>query len=184
MDTQTPTLRSLFGGFFIVGIQGFGGVLPWARRMLVEDRHWLDDRGFTELLGLGQILPGPNIVNVSVVVGARFHGAIGALVAVAGLMAAPLGIVLALAILYDHYGQLPALQHALAGISAVAAGLVLAIGIKLAQQLERSYWCYAVGLVTFLAVAWWRIPLLAILLVLAPIGIALAYRSRHPLEPT
>lgn len=179
----TPSRRALFSGFFLVGIQGFGGVLPLARRMLVEQRRWLSEGQFTEILGLGQLLPGPNIVNVAVVVGARYHGWLGACLAVLGLLAAPLLIVLSLALLYDHYGRLPALQHILAGISAAAAGLVVGMGGKLLQGMERSRWCGLLALATLLAVTVLRLPLLAVLLVLAPIGLLLGYRTQAKGKP-
>lgn len=173
-----PTRTELFFGFFKIGLQGFGGVLPWARRTLVDERGWLDDKEFTEILGLGQILPGPNIVNLSVVVGQRFHGGMGAVLAISGLMLAPMLIVLALAIAYDHFSSFTFLQHMLSGISAVAAGLVVAMGVKLALQLERASWCAVLGGLAFLGVALLRLPLFGILLALAPAGIALGYATR------
>src|SRR3954467_852613 len=96
----TVTHAQLFLGFLGVALQGFGGVLPWARRVLVERRRWLSDKDFTEILSLGQFLPGPNVVNVAVCIGARFHGATGAVAAYAGLMLAPVAIALGLATLY------------------------------------------------------------------------------------
>lgn len=173
-----PTRTELFFGFFKIGLQGFGGVLPWARRTLVDERAWLSDREFTEVLGLGQILPGPNIVNLSVVVGQRFHGGLGATLAISGLMLAPIIIVLALAIAYDHFARFSFLQHMLSGVSAVAAGLVVAMGVKLALQMERSAWCLLLCCLAFLGVALLRLPLIAILLALAPLGIGLGYRRR------
>ncbi|WP_374348869.1 chromate transporter [Chitinimonas sp.] len=172
-----PSRSALASGFFQVGILGFGGVLPWARRMMVDQRHWMDDREFTELLGLGQLLPGPNIVNVAVVVGARFHGALGSLIAVAALMLAPMVIVLTLASLFSRYGHVPALQHALSGVSAAAAGLVFGMGIKLALKMERRYWTVALAGLTLAAIALWRLPLLWVLALAIPFGIACGYRS-------
>src|SRR5664279_5027684 len=96
-STITPTRGQLFTGFFKTGLSGFGGVLPHARRMLVDDRRWLTDPQFTELLSLGQTLPGPNVLNMAVVIGARFHGWRGSMIAAFGLMTAPLVIVLSLA---------------------------------------------------------------------------------------
>jgi len=175
---SAPTRAELFSGFFKIGLQGFGGVLPWARRTLVDERGWLTDAEFTEVLGLGQILPGPNIVNLSVVVGQRFHGGMGAMLAIGGLMLAPMLIVLALAIAYDHFSQFTFLQHMLSGISAVAAGLVVAMAVKLAMQMERAAWCLLLGVLAFLGVALLRLPLFQILLVLAPVGIAIGYATR------
>src|SRR5882672_10469910 len=123
--SDTPpavTLGALFLGFLKMGISGFGGVLPWARRIVVEERKWLTPHEFTELLGLCQFLPGPNVVNLSVCVGARFRGVAGSLTAFAGLMLPPLAVVLCLGELYMRYGQLEVVHAALRGIAAAAAG--------------------------------------------------------------
>jgi chromate transporter len=167
-----PTKRQLFAGFFKAGVSGFGGVLPHARRMLVDDRRWLTDRQFTELLGLGQGLPGPNIVNMSIVIGSRFHGWRGSLCAISGLMLAPLIIVLSLATLYDHFADSAVLNHALTGIAASAAGLILATSAKLAMKMDRNVWSFFFMLLAFLAVVWLHLPLLGVLFVLAPLSIA------------
>ncbi|MCX9155721.1 chromate transporter [Niveibacterium sp. 24ML] len=181
MDTVTlnphPRCAALFAAFFSVGMRGFGGVLPWARRMLVDERHWLDDRGFTELLSLGQLLPGPNIVNLSVVFGARCAGWRGALAAASGLLLAPLFIVLLLAEGWRHFAAVPWLQGVLTTVAAAAAGLILATGAKLAQKLEPAWWSRLLAAATFVAIAWLRLPLLAVLAVAAPCGIALAWRD-------
>ncbi|HEX5125853.1 MAG TPA: chromate transporter [Rhodocyclaceae bacterium] len=170
-ETITPTKAQIFVGFFKAGVSGFGGVLPHARRMLVDDRRWLTDRQFTELLGLGQGLPGPNIVNMSIVIGSRFHGWRGSLCAISGLMLAPLVIVIALAKLYDQFADSVMLNHALAGVAAAAAGLILATGAKLAAKMDRSVWSFATMLVAFIAVVWLHLPLLEVLIVLAPVSI-------------
>ncbi|MDB5800348.1 MAG: chromate transporter [Rhodocyclales bacterium] len=176
----SPTCLQLFTGFFKTGMSGFGGVLPHARRMLVDDRRWLTDRQFTELLSLGQTLPGPNIVNMSVVIGARFQGWQGSLCAVSGLMLAPLAIVLLLASLYDHFAQSAIVNQALIGVAATAAGLIIATSAKLAMKMDRNAWSVAIMLLAFMAVVWLRLPLLGVLLVLAPVGIAFGWHSvRH-----
>jgi chromate transporter len=176
----TPTRRALFLGFLGIGLKGFGGVLPWARRMLVEENGWLTAAEFTEVLGLGQILPGPNIVNVSIVVGARFHGAFGSLLAISGLMLAPFVIVLTLAALYDHYSAFAPLRHALQGVASVAPGLILAMALKMGMQIERRAWSALACAITFVAIAVLRLPLLHVLLVMIPAGIALAHLTRQP----
>src|SRR5579859_4569915 len=111
-----PTLFSLFLGFLSVGMYGFGGVLPWARRMIVEQKRWLSASEFTDMLGLCQFLPGGNIMNVTIALGARFHGAIGSVVAFAGLMAAPVASVIALGVIYDRYSGTLMVRHAFAGL--------------------------------------------------------------------
>ena len=181
----TPTLGQLFTGFFKTGLSGFGGVLPHARRMLVDDRRWLTDPQFTELLSLGQTLPGPNILNMSVVIGARFHGWRGSVLAAFGLMAAPLVIVLSLASLYGHFAHSLRLAHVLAAVAAAAAGLVLATGGRLAAKMDRDMGSILILLAAFLAVFWLRLPLLGILVVLGPISIAFAwYGLRQERKPT
>ncbi len=170
-----PSPRELFLRFTQVSLSGFGGVMPFARRMLVEERRWLNAEEFTDLLSLCQLLPGPNIVNVSVCVGARYHGVRGALAAFTGLMAAPFAIVLALGTLYTQYGHLPAVSAAFRGISAAAAGLVVAMALKMAssRRLRSAMALFTVA--TFIGIALMRLPLVFFLLGAAPLSIAAAF---------
>jgi chromate transporter len=171
----TPTKRSLFLSFLAVGLQGFGGVLPFARRMLVDQRRWLDDREFTEVLSLSQFLPGPNIVNVSIIVGNRFRGPLGSLAATLGLMLMPFVIVLALAALYARFADIAAVRGATNGVSAAATGLIIATGFKMARPLKDIPWHIVMATLTFIAIALLRLPLLWVLAALAPISIAIAW---------
>ena len=124
--------------FATISLSGFGGVLPWARRMIVEGRRWMTAEEFNEAFSLSQFLPGPNIVNFSVVFGSRFGGAAGAAVAFLGLMGPPVVIVTyPRPWLYAYYGDVDALGRALAGISAAAAGLLIAMVAKMAAPLFR-----------------------------------------------
>src|ERR1700693_5989276 len=107
-----PTRRALFVGFMHVGLQGFGGVLPFARRMLIEQHRWLTEREFTEVLSLSQFLPGPNIINAAIIIGNRFRGPLGSMAASLGLMLMPFIIVLVLASLYARYAGLDAVRGA------------------------------------------------------------------------
>jgi chromate transporter len=168
----------LFAGFLSVGLCGFGGVLPWARRMVVDQRRWMSAAEFADVLGLCQFLPGPNIINVSIALGARYHGAIGSLTAFAGLMAAPMTIVLSLALVYGRFGALPAVHDAFAGLAAAASALLLATALKLAAPLRRRPEGMAVALATVVAIAWFRFPLPVVLAVMAPLSIGLAWRFR------
>ncbi len=170
-----PTKRGLFFGFLIVGMQGFGGVLPFARRMLVEQRAWLTDSEFTETLSLSQFLPGPNIVNVSIIVGNRFRGPLGSLAATMGLMLMPFVIVLAVAALYARFSDLAAVRGATNGVSAAATGLIIATGMKMARPLKDVRWHIVMGALTFIAIGVLRLPLLWVLGVLAPLSVAIAY---------
>jgi chromate transporter len=162
----------LFVAFMRVGVRGFGGVMPWARHMLVDEHQWLDDAQFTQILSLAQPLPGPNSLNLAVVVGDRFQGPLGALAALAGLLSAPIGIVLTLAALFDRFGQAGPLHRLLPGISAAAAGLMAGMGLRLLAGMEREAWTVALALVAFLSVVWLHLSLVLVLLVLAPVGIA------------
>ncbi|WP_116136099.1 chromate transporter [Trinickia diaoshuihuensis] len=167
----------LFRTFGEMSLYGFGGVMPWARRMLVDRRRWLDDREFAELLAIGQILPGPNICNMAVIIGYRACGWRGALAAIGGLLAAPFVIVLVLGALYHRFGALPAVQGALHGMTAVAAGLVLLTGIKLAQSQPRTIRGLVFGLLSLTAVGIVRVPLGWAMLVLIPTALLVEWRA-------
>ena len=167
----------LFLAFSQLAVSGFGGVLPWAHRTLVERKGWLTQREFVDTLALGQLLPGPNIGNMAVMIGYRFAGYTGAAAAFAGLVAIPFLLMIALSLLYQGYGALPLVQQALSGMSAVAAGLVLATGLKMTGSLKRHWrpWLFtALALAGVGALRW---PLLAIVGALAPFAIAAAWRD-------
>ena len=170
-----PSVPALFLGFLGLGLMGFGGVLPMARRMLVEDRRWLSPEAFTEMLGLCQFLPGGNIINLSVAVGLEFRGAAGAFSALLGLIAGPTAIVIGLGTLYDHYSDDPYLQRFFAGLAAAAAGLLVATSLKMLWPLRRRPAALLVVVACFLAIAWLRLPLLPSMLVLAPASILLSW---------
>ena len=178
-DAPPPSRRELFLRFLIVGMQGFGGVLPFARRMLVEQRRWVSEREFIEVLSLSQFLPGPNIVNVSIIVGSRFRGPSGSVAAVLGLMLMPFLIVLALAAMYAQFAAIEAVRGATNGVSAAATGLVIATAIKMAQPLKGVAWQIAMGVLTFVAIGLLRVPLLWALAMLAPLSIAIAWWIRR-----
>jgi chromate transporter len=178
LPASTVSTADLFIGFLKIGLSGFGGVLPFARRKLVERERWLTEQEFTEVLSLSQFLPGPNIVNLSVIVGRRFQGAAGAFAATAGLMLMPLVIVLLLATLYAQFAQIEAVRGACTAVSAAAAGLVLAMGCRMARPIARTPWQVAMALVAFVAIAILRLPLLWTLLALVPLGVAIAWWRR------
>jgi len=170
---QPPTMAQLFLGFAACSLSGFGGVLPFARRMIVERRHWMSAQEFNETFSLSQFLPGPNIVNFSVVFGSRFGGATGAAVALAGLLGPPVAIVTVMALLYSYYGDV------LAGISAAAAGLLIATVTKMGLPVFRRglHWAPALALIAFAAVGPLHFPLQWVFIAMAPVGVALAWRS-------
>jgi chromate transporter len=168
----------LFVTFSQIALTGFGGTLPWAHRMLVERKAWLNQREFAETLALGQLLPGPNICNMAVMIGYRYAGYRGAIAAVAGLLGAPFLIMICAAVLYQRYGELPLVQHALSGMSAVAAGLVLSTGIKMATGMRRHWRPWLFAALAFAAVGVLRWPLLAVVGALAPFAVGAAWLRR------
>src|SRR3982750_301991 len=121
-ETETPphsiARATLFVAFLKVGLLGFGGVMPWARRVLVEERRWLTDREFTEMIGMCQVLPGPNVVNLAVVIGSRAQGPVGALLAPPGILCVPIVVVLVLATFYASVAHSVCAQNAIAAASA------------------------------------------------------------------
>jgi len=163
-NQSRPDLRALFLGFSSVGLSGFGGVLPFARRMLVEEKRWMTPDEFNTQLGLCQFLPGPNVINLAVVVGKRYQGALGAIVAPVGLLAAPLAIVLLLALLYDAYGSLPLAQGMLRGIAAVGCGLLFAMAWRMGAAIRDQRYFLPFTVMVVAAIAWLRWPMPAVML--------------------
>ena len=177
---HNPSLSELFHGFSLVSISGFGGALPWARRMIVEQKRWMTTEEFNEAFALSQFLPGPNVINFSVVFGSRFGGVPGAAVALAGLLGPPLAIVMVLAILYERYGDIEALSRILTGVSAAAVGLLIAVVAKMAAPMFLKRWNSApiFALLAFAGVALMHWPLPYVFLGLAPFSIAFAWFKR------
>ena len=159
-----PDLKALFLGFSSVGLSGFGGVLPFARRMLVDERRWMTAEEFNAQFGLCQFLPGPNVINLAVVVGKRYQGLLGAIVAPVGLLAGPLVFVLLLALLYDHYGSLPLAQSLLRGIAAVGVGLLFAMAWRMGMAIrEKPFFLpFTALIVAAIAVLRWPMPIVMV----------------------
>ena len=168
----------LFFAFMMLGLQGFGGVLPVARHALVEKYRWLTMEEFTDIVSRCQALPGPNIVNVSICIGGRHFGARGAFAASTGLLAAPFVLLLALVALYSGYSQEPVVSNALRGVSAVAAGLILGTALRMASSPRLRSWRALFGVAAFAAVSWLRLPLALVLAVIIPLSIAAAWLAR------
>jgi chromate transporter len=176
-----PTSKSdLFWSFSWLALQGFGGVLAVVQRELVERKQWLTREEFVEDWAVAQILPGPNVVNLSLMLGDRYYGTSGALLAMAGMLFFPLVIVLAMAVLYNSVADVPQIQGALRGMGAVTAGLITATGLKLLPALQRNPLgvplCGLIVVLTFVAIALLRIPLVWVLLALG--GLSCVYASR------
>lgn len=179
--SDPPTCWQLALAFGTVGATGFGGVLPWARRMLVEQRGWLTDREFAELLPLAQLLPGPNVANIATVLGRRYRGPRGAASAVAGLYFCPTILIILIGFAYAKWGQTPLVQHVLSGLMPAATGLVIATALKLLGGLERHWTTLAFAAATFVGSFVLGLPLLVVLGVLGPAAVITArYRKRTP----
>ncbi len=178
MPAAPASPGELFRVFNSLALQGFGGVLPVAQRMLVDRHRWLTREQFVETLSFGQVLPGPNIVNMALMIGDRFFGLRGAMAALAGLLAAPLAIVLLLAALYGQFATVPAVAGALRGMGAVSAGLVVGTAVRLLPTLRGSplglVAAAALVLATTLLIGVWRVPLPWVVLGLGAAATALA----------
>lgn len=170
-----PGCAALFWNFALVGLCGFGGVLAWARYRMVDRCGWLTDREFTDLLALGQLLPGPNIANVAVIYGRRRRGAAGALCALVGLYAGPTVVTVALGLLYARWSGSAFVQQVFGAVVPVAAGLTLGTALRLGAGLPRTLDSLVVVLSTFVAMVLLAWPLWAVLLLVAPASVALAW---------
>ncbi len=168
------TLPALFVGFLLVSLCAFGGGLVWARRMVVERRRWLGDSEFADILSLCQFMPGPNIASIAVCVGARLRGAPGAIASLSGFILIPWTIGFALGLLYLNYTHIGIMQGILRGISATAAGLIIATGIKLMAPHRRWPAALVFAALGFVALVFAKLPLLAVVLGLAPLSILVA----------
>jgi chromate transporter len=174
----------LLFSFNRLALQGFGGVLAVAQVELVERKRWLSREQFLEMLSISQVLPGPNIVNLALMLGDRHFGARGAVAALTGLLAVPLLIVMSLTLLYARFADLAPVAGALRGMGAVAAGLVIATALKLVGTLRSNRMgrplCFGIAAVTFLAIAWLRIPLVWVIAGLGGTAVALAWWRLEP----
>jgi chromate transporter len=175
-----PSVFALFFAFAKMSLAGFGGVLAFARRGIVEQHRWMTADEFNETFALCHFLPGPNIVNLSVVFGSRFRGIVGGIAAFAGLVGPPMLLMTALAALYMRYGDIDALRRILAGVSCGAVGLLISAVFKMMLPLLRRRDAAALAMmaVVFVAIGVARLPLQAVLLVAVPASIAITYVMR------
>jgi chromate transporter len=189
MAEAATTLRpqsqgAMFWVFTRLALQGFGGVLPVAQRELVEREHWLHREEFLALLSVAQVLPGPNIVNLALMIGDRFFGWRGALTAMVGILLAPLGVVLLLALLAQQTQGMPGIAGALRGMGVVASGLILSTAWRLAGGLRKNALgiplCSVLVVLTVVAIGLLRWPLVGVVLGLGVVSMALAW---HRLKP-
>ena len=169
-------LGELFVGFLSIGARAFGGVLPWAHRVLVEERRWLAPGDFAEVLTLCQFLPGPNVGNCAVVLGRRWFGLAGSVVAFLGLFALPFVWLLILAALYAEWVSHPAVKAVVTGVGTGGAGLFIGTAVKLGRPLARRPAAVVLIAACFLAVGVARISLLVVLPVAVPLALFAARR--------
>jgi chromate transporter len=181
---QPESLADLFVSFTLLALQGFGGVLAIVQREIVEKKRWMSREEFVEEWAVAQIMPGPNVVNLSLMIGSRYFGFKGAMAALAGMLAAPLVIVLLLALLYAQFAGHPGVQGALRGMGAVAAGLIAATGLKLFGVLQSNVLgltlCSGLGVLCFIAIALLRWPLAYVLIGLGGLACAVAFKKLAP----
>jgi chromate transporter len=175
-----PSLIALFVAFARMSLAGFGGVLAFARRGIVEKHRWMTAEEFNETFALCHFLPGPNIVNLSVVFGSRFRGIPGGIAAFAGLIGPPVVVVTILAALYTRFGEIDALRRILAGVSCAAVGLLLSVIFRMMMPLvkRRDLVALVILAAVFTAVGLFRLPLPAVLLVAIPCSIAITFVMR------
>lgn len=178
---RPQSLTHLYLAFTRLALQGFGGVLAVAQRELVERLNWMTKEDFVEMLSIAQVLPGPNVVNLSLMVGDRFFGTRGAMAALAGMLSVPAVIVLGLAVAYGQLSQHPMAANALRGMGAVSAGLILATGIKLLPALQKNpmgRWpALGLALAALVLIGLLRWPLVAVLALVGGAGMVLAWRK-------
>jgi chromate transporter len=172
-----PSLAELFIAFATISLSGFGGVLAWSRRMMVEQRKWLTPEQFNETYALCAFLPGGNVLNFAVIFGSRFRGPLGSLAAIAGLMGPPVLLVMFVGAIYAHYGDLPVFRRMLTGVASAAAGLMMATVAKMARPLFRDRVVIRplIGLATFIAIGVVHWPLPLVLAVIVPLSIGIAW---------
>jgi chromate transporter len=176
-----PGLIALFLAFAKMSLAGFGGVLVFARRVIVEQHRWMTADEFNETFALCHFLPGPNIVNLSVVFGSRFRGIAGGVAAFAGLVGPPVVVVTILAALYARFGEVEALRRILSGVSCAAVGLLIAVVFRMMMPLIRKRDLVGLALLAavFIAIGVLRLPLPAVLLVAIPLSIAITLAMRR-----
>jgi chromate transporter len=181
---QPQSLTDLFLSFTILALQGFGGVVAIVQREMVERKRWMTQDEFVEDWAVAQVMPGPNVVNLAMMIGGRYFGLRGALAALAGMLTVPLVVVLLLALVYARFADHPGVVGALHGMSAVAAGLIASAGLRLAGTLKRNTLgipaCVALGGTCFAMIAVLRWPLVYALLGLGAVSCVLAYRKLKP----
>ena len=180
ISKSPPGLLTLFVAFAKMSLAGFGGVLVWARRGIVDQHKWMTADEFNETFALCHFLPGPNIVNLTFVFGSRLRGLPGAIAAFSGLVGPPALIMVVMGMLYHRYGEIDALRRILSGVACAAIGLMLAAVFRMMMPLVKRR--DVIGLLmmaaVFIAIGILRLPLASVLLVAIPISILITYAMR------
>jgi chromate transporter len=178
---QAVSLLALVAVFARIGLMSFGGALSgWMHREIVARRHWLEEEDFLSGLALGQIMPGANVANLSLYIGHRLRGGIGAVAALAAMLLPPMVLVVALAVLYRYIGDVAWVHRFVNGVAAAAIGLTVMIGVRASRRVERRFTPLATLLAVFLMIGVLRWPMVPVVLALAPFGIALAWFGARP----
>jgi chromate transporter len=170
-SAKPVSLATLFLAFLKVALFGAGGGIVWAHRIAVEQRRWLAEEEFTDILSLTQFMPGPNVVGIAVCVGAHLRGAAGAVASVAGFVLLPGTVGFLFGIFCLQYTNYTVLQHVLSGISAAAAGLVIAVGVRMLARHRRRWWAWVTAALAFAGVVFAKLPLLLVLCGAALLGV-------------
>jgi chromate transporter len=178
-DERRISKDELFFVFLKIGMLGFGGIAPWARHIIVEERRWVTEKEFAAILGIGQILPGPNTMNAAVILGDRFQGIIGVRLCLLGQMLVPLIIVTGLGAVYAQYAGVPTINAAVVGAAAGAAGLVMGTGLKMARKIKPAPLSLLITAAAFVAVGIMEWPLVPVVLALVPLSIGAAALERR-----
>lgn len=186
-DPERPrptSLTDLFVSFTLIALQGFGGVLAVIQQQVVERKRWMSNEEFIEEWSVAQIMPGPNVCNLAMMIGTRHFGLPGALSALAGILTVPLILVLCLALVYAQFSTQPQVQGALRGMAAVASGLIAATGLRMSVALGKNVIplaaCLAIAATGFVLLAWIRVPLATVIAGLGGLGCVLAWRGLKP----
>ena len=181
--TVGPTRMGLFLAFLKIGLLGFGGVAAISRHVIVVERRMMNDGEFAEALGVASTLPGANTVNLATMLGDKYQGAMGSLIAVSGLLGAPLCFLVVVATLYARYSYLPDVRAGLVGAATAAAGLALGTAFKLLKGLDPTIVTLATAACVCIASAIVQAPMLLILAVAIPTTLAIAVRGKRATRP-
>ena len=170
------SLLAILGVFAKIGLMSFGGALSgWMHREIVVRRQWIAEADFLSGVALGQIMPGANVANLSLYIGQRLRGGVGAVTALLGMLLPPMIVVLALGMLYDRVAGILWLHRFIDGVAAAAIGLTILVGIKAGRRVERRAGPVAILLLLFVTVGVLRWPMVPVVICVTPASIALAW---------